>query len=96
MAERIPLSKLIRALRALITLGGTADTAFNVSGRAAETPRLVSVPAKKLPAFFIHFALKFLLKHHLDIEAFLTGSCAPNLAKELALNCWSFRFDAIL
>ena len=54
MAERIPLIKLTRASIELTTVGETADAvAFTVSGRAADTPKLDSVPIKKFPIFFM-------------------------------------------
>jgi hypothetical protein len=53
MAERIPLSKLIRASIESTRDPGSSDAALAVSGREAETPRLDSVPIKKFPMFFI-------------------------------------------
>jgi hypothetical protein len=54
MAERIPLIKLTRASIEFTTVGETAEAvAFTVSGRAAETPRLDSVPIKKFAIFFM-------------------------------------------
>ena len=54
MAESIPLIKLTRASIEFTTVGETAEAvAFTVSGRAADTPRLDSVPIKKFPIFFM-------------------------------------------
>ena len=62
MAESIPLTKLIRASRESITVDGTAPAVLTAPGRAAETPRLDSVPTKKFPIVFIILIIWFSLK----------------------------------
>jgi hypothetical protein len=55
MAESKPLISEIRASIEFTIVGGTSVTAFAVSGRAAETPKLDSVPIKKFPIFFMAY-----------------------------------------